>query len=302
MSVPSASARTSVTIPFDASAKQVAVEATVRGKPLTFIIDTAVTPSVIDHSVAKALGLSASDAPSGEASGTGGGSAAVFPAELRDVQLGALKVHQVDAVAFDMTPLSRKFGRPLHGILGESFLRSRILVIDYGRQRLTFFASASEAHRSVARCAVRHIQRLIFVPGDVAPRLSISIATSGVPVSLDTGSALGLELYDGALPASQEARLLADREETTVTGARGAAAVEEAVLRGTVRLGPFRWAHPKIVLSGKKGSAATRLGNLGNGFLQGKTLLLDYRGKTLGLYERCGGRTPQLRAPVSRSR
>ena len=276
----------SVVIPFDHKANQVAVQIEIRGEPLTFIIDTAVTPSVIDRSTARVLGLSASDAPSGEASGTGSGSAAVFPAVLRDVRLGGTTIKHIEAVAFDMKPLSGKFGRPLHGILGESFLRGRTLVIDYAGHKVSMYDSSGQARRALARCSVRYSRPLTFVPEDVAPKLWLRIGRSRVPVSLDTGSSLGLELYDGALTPHQR-ELLRSRKPRTVTGARGDAIVADAELEAAVRLGPFQWSHPTVVLSGPKGSPDTRLGNLGNAFLRDKKLLLDYRGMMLGIYDRC---------------
>lgn len=277
-----------ITIPFDSKANQIAVDASVRGERVTMILDTAVTPSVLDLGVARSLGLLADETASGEASGTGTDTAAVYPTELRDLRLGRLKVDRLEAVAFDMQPLSRKFGRPLHGILGDSFLKGRTVLIDYSKHRVTLFRTSADAERAVANCLVRYRQPLDFVPGDIAPKLVISIGRFRVPVSLDTGSALGLELYDGALPSSEAARLLSDRTSRTVTGARGEAAVSESTLGEAVELGPFRWDRPTIVLSGPKGSAETRLGNMGNRFLDQKTLLLDYQGMMLGLYEGCG--------------
>jgi hypothetical protein len=277
-----------VRVPFNSKGDEVAVEVIVSGQRLTFIVDTYVDPSVIDLTAARSLGLITERKPSGVAEGVGSGSPVYYPAELRNVQLGRLKIAELETVAFDMQSLSKKFGRPLHGILGRSFLARRTILIDYANDQLTIFESGSEARRAVARCRVRHEQKFRPMPNSVVPRLTLTIGPSRIPVSLDTGSALGLELFDGALVKPGVAGRLSGRKSRSVTGARGEAQVAEATLGGTVRLGPFRWVRPSIVLSGDRGALETRLGNLGNRFLRGKTLLLDYPAKKLGLYQSCG--------------
>ena len=275
------------TVKFDGSGNQVIVPVKIDRRKLNFMIDTAVTPSVIDLAAAASLGLPVQLAEGQEAAGTGTQSAKYFPVQMPTVSIGGTGVRNVEAVAFDMSALAKRHGRPVHGILGDSFLTGRIVLVDYAESTVRILTAEKEVEGAIRGCAQVHDQILTFVPGDGAPLLKIRVGEMEIPVSLDTGSALSLELYEGALSSPAISSRIGSQRDRSVLGARGEASVKEAVFDGTVRLGPLEWKQPTVILSGPKGSPGTRLGNLGNGFLKGHRLILDYKNRRLVILGQC---------------
>jgi hypothetical protein len=274
-------------IPFIPTQNQVAIFVELNAATLTFLLDTAVTPSIIDLARAESLGVAVERNSEVEGSGTGSGKSSVFPARVRSLQVGSVQVTDLEIMAADLSGLGAKLGQRLDGILGESFLRGRVIGVDYRAGSVHVFKNSRQAQAWTSTCRMRYLEPMQFVPGDVAPLLKVRVAGVEVPVSLDTGSALELELYDGALAAPGLSSVLGARRPRIVTGARGESHVTDAILDGAVKLGPFEWTHPTVTLSGPKGSPETRLGNFGNQLLRGKRLLLNYHDRQLGLFDDC---------------
>jgi hypothetical protein len=111
-----------------------------RGKgPFNMLVDTNTDPSAIDEKTARELGLSigSSGAP---ASGSAPKSTRLIPRCFRPSNLE----HHGEAGCrrhIDMSKISARIERPIAGVLGFSFLKDRIIQIDYGNLKLRFFAS-----------------------------------------------------------------------------------------------------------------------------------------------------------------
>src|ERR1700710_166279 len=126
-----------LTVPFDFSRHAIGLDVTVKGAPLYMILDTGVDPSAIDLKRAEALGLPIQRDNAGEASGEGDAkSAQIFGATIDGLVIGGRAFGAVDAAAMDMSTLSARYGRSLDGVLGYSFLSSRIVLIDYPHSTL----------------------------------------------------------------------------------------------------------------------------------------------------------------------
>lgn len=102
-----------------------------------------------------------------------------------------------------------------------------------------------------------------------------------VPVSLDTGSGLTLEIFVSAV----ERLGLKDAYERAVpielTGARGAFEARAAPV-DSVALGPFVLYDPEITFSQRTSQAEEgRQGNLGGAFLRQFVVTLDYRNQEI---------------------
>jgi hypothetical protein len=244
-----------------------------RRGPFTSLLDVAVAPSVVDLALARELGLPIDDTAPGEAAGQGAESATFYPSELPDLQIGEHPVGSIEAVAFDLAPLSAKLGRPLHAILGQSFFEGRIVELDYGQQLL--------------KLDPRTVDEGVSVPiegaADLTPVVSVTVNDREVPVVLDTGSSLTLGIY---LDAVDDLGLASARDAATprpVTGARGEVEAYEGVV-ASLALGDLRLERvPTVFLPRPAGSATRALGNLGNGFLQHTILTLDYPRRRLNL-------------------
>ena len=236
--------------------------------PYFFLLDTGVNPSGIDLALARELGLVEGDQPVGEAGGVGNDKVFIYAATIKSARLGGLPLEAIPAVAMDFTGLGKRLGRPLHGILGYSFLKGRIVRIDYPQRQVVLLPAGFHYQ---GKPAFR--EPLVFVANDTMPLLE-SVAVNGklLPLSLDTGSSLVLELYpEGAAQAGVTA---APEDQTEITGARG----DEKAGLGQVQqiaLGELSQADCEVLLPPHQ-RPGNRLGNLGNGFLKHYVLTLDY--------------------------
>ena len=255
-------------IPFRLIENQVVVEIVLGGRgPFTSLVDVAVEPSVVDLALARELGLPIDATAPGEAAGQGAGSATFYPSELRELQIGDQLIGSVEAVAFDLASLGAKLGRPLHAILGQSFLEGRVVQFDYGEQLLKLEPTTVAGGVSVP----------IEGAADLTPVVRVTVDGREVPVVVDTGSSLTLGIY---LDAVDELGLGAERDAATprtVTGARGEAEAYEGTVP-SLALGDVRLEQvPTVFLPRAAGDPTNALGNLGNGFLRHTVLTLDYR-------------------------
>src|SRR5260221_10348160 len=108
------------------------------------LLDTDTDPSAIDLATARELGLKL-DARSFPASGGGTEASLVQLTRLANVELGGVIAKDVVAGAVDLKKLAAKLERPINGVLGYSFLKDRIIQIDYAKSRLRFFAESPYA-------------------------------------------------------------------------------------------------------------------------------------------------------------
>src|SRR6266850_476162 len=120
------SGKAPVEVPFEFVANQIIVQAKIGGKgPFNMLIDTDTDPSAIDAATARELGLVTGTQGS---TATGGGTETnvVYTTRLPSVEVGAITARDVAAATIDLTKLSGRIERPIHGVLGYSFLKDRI--------------------------------------------------------------------------------------------------------------------------------------------------------------------------------
>jgi predicted aspartyl protease len=123
-------------IPFTVSPKQamLLVEVRVDGHPLTFLLDTGSTFTVIDHAL---LGIPATELKKARFARGGVGvdfEAIVTPHRL---QIGARTFDAWHLLATDIGPLAAMYGRRIDGVLGQDALsRFRTITIDFVRRVL----------------------------------------------------------------------------------------------------------------------------------------------------------------------
>jgi predicted aspartyl protease len=248
---------------------QILVEGTVAGSgPLSFIVDTGVTPSVIDRTTATSIGVQVDLTQSGQASGAGSEPVTVHRASIRDLRVGDARFETLEAVTLDLTALSKRLGRPLHGILGDNFLRGRVVRIDYAAQRMTISREPIEGSGV----------ELPFTtaPDDIIPIVAgLDIDGRTIPVSLDTGSSLGIELYPEAVELLRLQEMKAAAASSTIAGARGEAAVRKTTIDGVRLAGRTVNAVP-VTFSERRDHGPERLGNVGNAFLENFVVTFDF--------------------------
>ncbi|HTA65761.1 MAG TPA: retropepsin-like aspartic protease [Xanthomonadaceae bacterium] len=280
------------TVAYDYSHHEIALNVSVKGRPLYVLLDTGVDPSVIDLGRAKALGLPVQDGHGGEGSGEGNGHAHVFPATIKALAIDGQAWGDVDALAMDMAGLSKSYGRPLDGVLGYSFLVDKTVVIDYPSSTVAFYKGSYPVGAAVKQCKLNYQTPLVFAgPDDRIPVLpDFRFGGATAKISLDTGSNRGVSLFPAALGLKGVRVAIVQTGKVSGTGARGGFTGDRAQLNLGMGVGEFT--HPagsEVTLmpdQSKPGIAA----NLGNPiFADMKVkLVIDYPGKKLAMYGDCG--------------
>jgi hypothetical protein len=280
--------RAPVVVPFDPHSHQVALAASAAGVDLKLLLDTALDPSAIDSALAARLGLARASA-NAPIEGVGSDAATAYDSVLPALSLGQHRLGPIDVAVFDMAKLRNRFGRPLDGILGYSFLKDRAVVIDYAADRVSIFERGADPDTALAGCkrshrvALRFVSeedRLIVIPG-------LAIAGVEVPAMLDTGSSNGLRIEDKSPQLASVRHLLPAGEAGTSVGARGEAPQRRATLAVPVTLGPFTVERAEVALVDRRGAVPV---NIGNRFLRAMRtrLLVDMPRGRVEFHGDCG--------------
>lgn len=284
---PTASQGRPLVVPFDFSRSEIVLDVSVAGKPLHMFLDTGVSPSLIDSATATALGLKIDHAGGGEASGQGDDAhAMVYPTSIDGLVIGGRRFSPVEALAIDMTAISRAFGSPLQGTLGHSFLAGKVVLIDYQARTLTIFDQSAQVSAELAKCRKVWRTRLRPFRGDTDPVVELNIGSARLPATIDTGSDGNVELYQQALDEPRVRAALVEESSHTETGSRGAYTVKVDRLTAPISLGPF------VLPAGQTVTVSTaedRPANVGNKLLTSMRLklLLDYRNGQIAFMGDC---------------
>lgn len=274
-----------VVVPFELIHEVPILRATMNGSgPYNFILDTGGDPSAVDLATARVARIFLDESRSGQAKGAGANRVSIFAARIGTLTVGAYRVDSIDAVAVDLSAIAQRLGIPLHGVLGYSLLAGRVVRIDYPHRTITFLPENYRIPRPDSAMADRRvIVPLEFPPDGSIPLLSTFRVNGRVlPVTLDTGSSLSLEVAaaDALVAGMRLSRLPADT--SAAVGARGAVTLIAAEA-DSLSLGPLALQTVPVVISPRLQDAPYRHGNLGNGFLKHFILTLDYAHRELAL-------------------
>ena len=289
LSVASAlSAQTSkapIEVPFEFVHNQIVVEVRIAGKgPFKFLVDTNTDPSAIDSATAQELGLQLG--PKGApASGGGTERNTVYPTRLTQVELGGVAAKEIAAAAIDLSKISKKMEQPIHGVLGYSFLKDRIIQIYYPNSKLKFYEKSPYPYIKLGPNTVNVIAaQFKYEDGEVIID-SLYVNNEKMRAALDTGSSGGVALTPEAVAALKLEDQGQDVENDSV-GYNGAYKSKAGVLKN-VRLGrysvdsvPATFWLPETGHDGKKFDV-----NIGNGFFQNFIMTFDFKGKMV-VFER----------------
>jgi len=268
-----------VEVPFEFVANQIIVQVKIAGKgPYSMLLDTDTDPSAIDLATARELGLRL-DARSFPASGGGADANLVQLTRLSTVELGDVIAKDVSAGAIDLTKLSAKLERPIHGVLGYSFLKDRIVQIDYAASKIRFYTVTPYIGIQNSPNTVNKIA-LPFRYDEGVVIDSVFINGQKLKATLDTGSS-------GTFALTPEAVAMLGLEEAEQKGP-----VEKSVgyngeyesksgLLKSVRIGRLSVeSAPTAFWSPGTGHDKKNFQvNIGNGFFKDYLMTFDFRGK-----------------------
>lgn len=281
------SGKAPIEVPFEFVANQIIVQAKIGGKgPFNMLIDTDTDPSAIDSATAKELGL---DVGAKGSVATGGGTEknVLYPTRLPTVEVGALTARDVGAATIDLKQLSDRIGKPIQGVLGFSFLKDRIIQIDYPNLKIRFFTESPYPRISLAPNTVNTIAfPFRREDGDVIID-SVFINNEKMRATLDTGSSSSFTLTPEAVAILRLDEQADDGgKASTSVGYNGEFANKPGLLK-SVRLGRFALESVPATfwLPNTGHDKKTYQVNIGNAFFEDFILTFDFRGKMV-VFER----------------
>lgn len=280
------SSHDAIDVPFELNANHIYLRATINGsKPLWFLLDTGAEMSVVDSTVAAAVGLTSTG--SATARGSGEGTMEAGFAKGVTLAVGRAVAPGQTVVTLPLDALEPIDGRTIDGILGHDFIAAFVVTIDYAQRRVSF--------RDPSRfdtASIRGGERVpIEIEGGI-PRIRGAVDLSGAPsvdglFTLDTGSRTALSFNSPFVQANAAVKRLADASLDAPYGFGIGGATKTRVGRiDAFRIGSVRFERPVIGFSfDSKGVDATSTiaGNIGGELMRRFRVTFDYGRKVMVL-------------------
>jgi len=272
-----------IEVPFEFHRNEIILAVKVNGKgSLLMMLDTGTDPSAVDLNTAKEIGLKL-DPIGRQAEGGGTSVNLAYGTNLPLVEVNGLTAKNVQAVAMDLSQVSGRLGKPIKGILGHSFLKGRVVQIDYQTQRIRFY-SKSQPSRSVNQ--PNNLKRTVLPFHYEDSILIDDVTVNGKKVigELDTGSDGTFKLTPAAVSYLGLEEEVIKAQATESLGYNGIAGNKEGKV-GNVTIGTISLDEPAVIFFGKGTGRDKKVWgiNIGNAFLKDFIVTIDYRNKTLTL-------------------
>ena len=268
-----------VEVPFEFVHNQIVVEVKIGGKgPYSMLLDTDTDPSAIDLATARELGLRL-DSRSFPATGGGTEANLVQLTRLPTVELGGVIAKDVTAGAIDLKKLSAKLERPVHGVLGFSFLKDRIVQIDYAASKLRFYSESPYIRIQNSPNTVNKIA-VAFRYDEGVLIDSIFINGQKLKATLDTGSSGTFALTPEGIATLGLEEATQNGEVQKSVGYNGEYESKSGILK-SVRIGrlSIESAPAAFWPAGSGHDKKNFQVNIGNGFFKDYLMTFDFRGK-----------------------
>lgn len=278
-----------VEIPFDFWRNEIVLQVKVGGKgPFNMMLDTGTDPSAVDLATAKELGLKLQSLGA-RASGGGTEARVIYGTRLPIVEIGPpvtvgpLSVKNLEAVAIDLSKMSERLGKPLHGVLGHSFLNGRIVQIDYPNRMLRIYARSPFGKGLIGSNTSKRTV-LSFRYDDNVLVDGVFVNGKKLVGNLDTGSDDTFKLTPAAVSYLGLEDEFNRARVTTAVGFNGLSENRQGKVRN-ITIGGISLDAPAVVFFGKgTGRDKKPWGiNIGNAFLKDFVVTIDYRSKLLVL-------------------
>lgn len=234
--------------------------------PVWMEIDDGTSPSAIDLDYAKSLRLVLK---AGAGSGTGFGTQKIQFFNTQATVTAGDVARTIDFSAAPLTGLVGPDGQPLMGVLGYSFLKDRIVVIDYPKGEVRFQASSAPC-----TCDLH-----MGVDNDI-PTVPVTIAGHAMTALVDSGGAYELLVTPPGVAAAGLQAEAAAAKPVTGYGYAG----QQAAAIGTApgfRVGGITRANPSTVYSTFGTAPLKTQAALGTWFLRNYKVTLNYRARTV---------------------
>lgn len=275
-----------IVVPFEFVHNQIIVQVKVNGKgPFSMLLDTDTDPSAIDSATARELGLPVGTDGS-RASGSGTEVNTVYPVTLGTVELDGVSAKQVAAGTIDLSKISARVGRAIQGVLGFSFLKDRIVQIDYPTSTLRFYAQSPYPGIQAGPNTVNMIAFPLRREDGVVIIDSVYVNNEKMRATLDTGSSGTFSLTPDAVAILGLDEEINDGKTETSVGYNGQSEAKSGVLK-SVRLGRYSLdSLPATLWLPNTGhDKKTYQVSIGNGFFQDFKMTFDFKNKVV-VFER----------------
>ena len=269
-----------IEFPFEFYKHEIILQVSVNGKgPFNMMLDTGTDPSGVDLATAKELGLKLH--PLGKEI-TGGGTDANkgYYTQLPLVEVGTFTAKNVDALAIDLSKVSERLGKPLHGVLGHSVLNGRIVQIDYPNHVVRFYARSPLSKTEQANTSKRTVMSFRYVDNVLID--DVSVNGKKMVGNLDTGSSGSFNLTPAAVSYLGLEEEVSRAPVTSDVGFNGVSENKRGTIRN-VTIGKISIDEPAVIFFGKgTGRDKKPWGiNIGNVFLKDFVLTIDYKKKVI---------------------
>lgn len=183
-------------------------------EPMSFILDTGASTSVISRETQELLGYRDEDGTPVKGQGANGALSDVRLFSLPDARVGERVYRDLSVAVMDLRHLQDKLDQPVAGILGRNFLARHDLEIDFVGGRLLLHDSAGVETGKVDVSAMAASEYGNLVGGLIGIQVSIDGGQS-FPAVLDLGAARSVINWHAAraVGLSPESKRLADSPE-----------------------------------------------------------------------------------------
>jgi len=273
-------------VPFTFDKNEIFVQVQINGHdPVPMIVDDNTDPSTIDLEFAKSQNLKLT-AVGGEVTGGGSEKPKFYLTRIPTVRLGPVESDDLQALAIDLSEMSKALGTDIRGVLGNTFLSGRVIQIDYPKHEIRFFSPPSTYQAAAVKS--RHATFDFKYDEDDGCIVIDGVTVNGkqMQATIDTGS-------DGTFKLTPQAVQLLGLTETARNGEQQASLGYKGKAQNTkgtvnrISIGPFLLQSPEVVFFGP-GSGRDHKPwqvSIGNAFLKDFILTIDYPHKQIRVEE-----------------
>ena len=270
-------------VPFEFVRNEIILQVKVDGKgPFNMMLDTGTDPSGVDLATAKTIGLKLSS-DGVPVSGGGSGKNVAYATKFPLLEIGGLTAKNVEALALDLSKVSERLGKPLHGVLGHSLLNRRVVQIDYPHHVVRFYTQSPFAKAARQANTATHTV-LSFRYHDNILVDDVYVNGKKLIGNLDTGSSGSFNLTPAAVAYLGLEDEFNRAPVSTSVGYNNVSENREGKV-SNVTVGGISVDAPAVIFFGKgTGRDKEPWGiNIGNVFFKDFVLTIDYRSKLITL-------------------
>ena len=272
-----------IEIPFEFHKNEIILQVKVNGKgPFNMMLDTGTDPSGVDLATAKELELKLH--PLGkEITGGGTDTNLGYYTQFPLIEVGSFTAKNVDALAINLSRVSERLGKPLHGVLGHSVLNGRIVQIDYPNHVVRFYLH-SPFSKTTGQLNTAKRTVMVFRYNDNVLLDDVSVNGKKMVANLDTGSSGSFNLTPAAVSYLGLEEEVSRAPVSSDVGFNGVSENRKGKLRN-VTVGGISVDEPAVIFFAKgTGRDKKPWGlNIGNVFLKDFVVTIDYRKKLITL-------------------